>query len=308
MVGSRHHMSRSHPKKNASADHSFKVGANIGEAQEIELDDESQKFDESLALVTLEHQPDHKLEAIGIRQVFNEGEPNEVVALNGMDLSAEGSQIVGLVGPSGCGKSTFLRIVAGLDKASSGEAYYDGKLIEGTDWHRGVVFQGAQLFEFLNVHDNIAFGLKARGIYKGNEKKVDDFIKLVGLEGFAEAYPHQISGGMAARVAIARALIQEPGLVLLDEPLSALDAFTRGTIQDEILRLVKMSNTLSVLVTHDIEEAVYMCDRVFVMSARPGRVIDVVDVNLDHPRDRMSAEFVALRRRVFDALNESHAF
>lgn len=137
---------------------------------------------------------------------------------------------------------------------------------------------------------------------------VDDFLKMVGLEHFADSYPHQISGGMAARVAIARALIQRPGLILLDEPLSALDAFTRGAIQDEMLRLIKMSNTLALLVTHDIEEAVYLCDHVLVMSPRPGRVVARVDIDLPHPRDRVSSEFVEYRKRVLDALNRAHAF
>ena len=263
--------------------------------------------DLDLAASTLGHRGDHKLHATDVRQVFNEGESSEVIALEGMSLSAEGNQIVGLVGPSGCGKSTFLRIVAGLDKASGGTVLYDDEPVTGPDWHRGVVFQGAQLFEFLTVYENVAFGLKARKAYKGNEGKVTDYLKMVGLEAFADSYPHQISGGMAARVAIARALIGEPGLVLLDEPLSALDAFTRSAIQDEVLRLIKVSNTLALLVTHDIEEAVYLCDRVMVMSPRPGRVVAEIDIDLPHPRDRVSPEFVAYRKQVLEALGDVHA-
>lgn len=266
-----------------------------------------QMLDEDLARKTLVNQENHTLKAVDIRQVFNEEEENEVVALDNVSFEISGNNIVGLIGPSGCGKSTFLRIAAGLDKPTSGQMFYDGELIKGPDWHRGVVFQGAQLFEFLTVHGNVAFGLKARGIYKGNEEKVDEFLKLVGLEQFAKSYPHQISGGMAARVAIARTLIQQPGLVLMDEPLSALDAFTRGTIQNEILKLLKTSNTLAMLVTHDIEEAVYMCDRVLVMGPRPGRVVADIEINLEHPRDRISSEFVEYRRQVLEALNEAHA-
>ena len=266
-----------------------------------------QMLDESLAKETLIKHENHVLKASGIRQVFNEEEENEVVALDNVNLEISGDDIVGLIGPSGCGKSTFLRIAAGLDKPTSGDITYDGQAIKGPDWHRGVVFQGAQLFEFLTVHGNVAFGLKARGVYKGNKDKVDEFLKLVGLEQFANSYPHQISGGMAARVAIARTLIQQPGLVLMDEPLSALDAFTRSTIQDEIIKLLKTSNTLAMLVTHDIEEAVYMCDRVLVMSSRPGRVVADIKIDLQHPRDRISPEFVEYRRQVLDALNDAHA-
>lgn len=264
--------------------------------------------DAGAAAGALEGRPAHQLAVRGVRQVFDEGGEGEVVALSDVTFEAQGDQVVGLIGPSGCGKSTFLRIVAGLDAASGGEVLYDGQPVDGPDWHRGVVFQGAQLFEFLTVYENVAFGLKARKVYKGNEEKVGEFLKLVGLEQFADSYPHQISGGMAARVAIARTLIQQPGLVLLDEPLSALDAFTRERLQDEVLRLVKASGTLALLVTHDIEEAVYLCDRVLVMSPRPGRVVAEIDIDLPRPRDRIAPEFVACRKRVLDALDDARAF
>jgi sulfonate transport system ATP-binding protein len=278
-----------------------------GEGAETVDEQELHGVDDNLAKETLGHQTDHSIVAEHVVQVFNEGEPNELVALGDLSLEARGGTIIGLVGPSGCGKSTFLRIVAGLDKPTSGTVFYDGEPVTGPDWHRGVVFQGAQLFEFLTVHDNIAFGLKARGVYKQNRDKVDDFIRLVELEGFENTYPHQISGGMAARAAIARTLIQEPGMVLLDEPLSALDAFTRGTIQDEVLRLVKLSNTLALLVTHDIEEAVYLCDRVIVMSPRPGRKVRDIEIDLPHPRERVAPEFVEYRRIILEALNDAES-
>lgn len=268
----------------------------------------SDAFAAGASVGAFETRPAHQLVVRGVRQVFDEGGEGEVVALSDVTFEAQGDQVVGLVGPSGCGKSTFLRIVAGLDAASGGEVLYDGQPVDGPDWHRGVVFQGAQLFEFLTVYENVAFGLKARKVYKGNEEKVGEFLKLVGLEQFADSYPHQISGGMAARVAIARTLIQQPGLALLDEPLSALDAFTRERLQDEVLRLVKASGTLALLVTHDIEEAVYLCDRVLVMSPRPGRVVAEIDIDLPRPRDRIAPEFVACRKRVLDALDDARAF
>ena len=157
------------------------------------------------------------------------------------------------------------------------------------------------------MHDNIAFGLKARHVYKQNAHKVDEYIKMMGLEGFEKSYPYQISGGMASRTALARTFVQNPGLVLLDEPLSALDAFTRMAIQDEIVRMHLQTDAMFMLVTHDIEEAVYLCDRVVVMSPRPGRMVGEVAIDLPHPRDRMSEEFVAKRREILGLFVERPA-
>lgn len=245
----------------------------------------------------------HSLVARDVVRVFRTEDGRETRALDGVSLAIEGSEIVGIVGPSGCGKSTFLRLAAGLDRPQEGELEYDGAPIDGPHYDRGLVFQSATLFEWLTVRDNIAFGLRARGAYKGNESLVNDYIRLMGLDGFGDSYPYQISGGMASRTSLARTFIQKPGLVLLDEPLSALDAFTRTTIQDELVRMHERTEAIFVLVTHDIEEAVYLCDRIAVMSARPGRIVGEVRVALDHPRERMSAEFVAKRREVLDLLS-----
>lgn len=249
----------------------------------------------------------HTLRAEGIVRVYSDADGRDVLALDHFNLTIERPEIVGIVGPSGCGKSTFLRLVAGLDEAQEGVLEYDGEPIRGTHYDRGLVFQSATLFEWLSVRDNIAFGLKARKAYKGNEHKVDEYIKMMGLEGFEGSYPYQISGGMASRTALARTFIQDPGLVLLDEPLSALDAFTRTTIQDEIVRMHQKSQAIFLLVTHDIEEAVYLCDRVVVMSARPGRSIGEVALDLPHPRDRVSEAFVSKRREVLEMLSRAPA-
>lgn len=245
----------------------------------------------------------HVFKAENIKRIYKDDEGKEVLALTDFNLFIEGSEVVGLVGPSGCGKSTFLRLVAGLDKPQGGSLEYDGQPITGPHYDRGLVFQSASLYDWLTVSGNIAFGLKARHVYKGNEEKVAEYIKLMGLEGFEDSYPYQISGGMASRTALARTFIQEPGLVLLDEPLSALDAFTRMVIQDEIIRMHKKTDAIFILVTHDIEEAVYLCDRVMVMSARPGTIIAEVDIDLEHPRDRTSLAFVEKRKKILERFN-----
>ncbi len=245
---------------------------------------------------------EHSLIARDVVQTFLDDNENEVRALEGFSLSMHGSEIVGLVGPSGCGKSTFLRLVTGLDEPLSGELSFDGAPIGGPSASRAMVFQNANLFEWLTVEENIAFGLKATRSYKDNAYKIPRLIKMMGLEEFARAYPPQISGGMASRCALARAFVLNPALICLDEPLSALDAFTRAALQDEILAMQRKSQTSVLLVTHDIEEAVYICDRVIVMTPRPGRAKAEYVVDLPHPRDRTSPEFVAARREILKLL------
>ena len=240
--------------------------------------------------------------AENVTRTFAGKNGEEIVALDGFNFESKRSEIVGIVGTSGCGKSTFLRLVAGLDKPQGGKVTCNGAEIEGTDPNRGFIFQQPTLFDWLTVEGNVGFGLKARGMLKGNEKKVSDIIELVGLSGFEKSYPHELSGGMAARTSIARTLISEPELVLLDEPLSALDAFTRMAIQEELLKIRERTNSTYILVTHDLEEAVFLCDRVVVMSARPGRNIGEVSVRLQHPRDRTSEEFVEVRRKILELL------
>lgn len=244
----------------------------------------------------------HHLIAQGIKRAFKADDGTELVALSDFDLEAKQGEVVALIGPSGCGKSTFLRLVAGLDTPQSGELTYNGSPITGPDPNRGFVFQQANLYPWLTVEKNVAFGLKASGTYKENQHRVQEMIDLMGLAGFEKSYPHQISGGMAARVAIAQTLVMDPDVLLLDEPLSALDAFTRAVIQDEILAMCAKFKPIVLLVTHDIEEAVYLADRVVVLSPRPGTKVAEIPVDLPHPRDRISSEFIAKRHEILDAL------
>ena len=236
--------------------------------------------------------------AQNITRVYHDDAGREVLALDRFSLDVGAGEFVALVGPSGCGKSTFLRLAAGLDQPQGGILTYHGTSISGPHYDRGFVFQDPNLFPWLSVYNNIAFGLKARKVFKEERAKVQEYIRLVGLEGFEQAYPYQISGGMASRTAIARTFIQNPGLILLDEPLSALDAFTRMAIQEEIIRIWRRDKPLIVLVTHDIEEAVALSDRVVIMSSRPGRVVGEVPIPMEHPRDRTSKKFVRLRREI----------
>lgn len=240
--------------------------------------------------------------ANNITRIYHDGDSNQVHALDGFHLEITRGEIVALVGPSGCGKSTFLRLVAGLDKPQGGTLSYNGEMIAGPHYDRGFVFQDTNLFPWLSVYDNIAFGLKARKVFKEERAKVQEYIELVGLQGFEKAYPYQISGGMASRTSLARTFIQDPGLILLDEPLSALDAFTRMAIQDEIIKIWQRDQPIIILVTHDIEEAVYLSDRVLVLSPRPGKVTGEVRSDMEHPRDRTSPDFIRLRREIMEIL------
>ena len=209
-----------------------------------------------------------------VSKSFAKVENDEVThALNAIDLSLRSGEFVSLVGPSGCGKSTILRLVAGLIMPTTGKITVDGKEITEPSPERGMMFQKSTLFPWLTVEKNIAFSLKMQGKLKGNEEKVEHMLKVIGLESFRNDYPGQLSGGMAQRVALMRSLINEPDILLLDEPLGALDAFTRMNMQDEILKIWQEKGQLALMVTHDVDEAVYMGTRVIVMDSNPGRVV-----------------------------------
>jgi NitT/TauT family transport system ATP-binding protein len=239
-----------------------------------------------------------------VSKSFAKIETDEVThALTSVTTTMESGEFISLVGPSGCGKSTMLRLVAGLIPPTTGKLTVNGKEIEKPAPDRGMMFQKATLFPWLTVRDNIAFSLKMQGKLKGNEDKVDNMIKVIGLENFREDYPAQLSGGMAQRVALVRSLINEPPILLLDEPLGALDAFTRMNMQDEILKIWQEKKQLAIMVTHDVDEAIYMGTRVLVMDAHPGRVIADIPIDLPFPRDRGSREFVEYR---IDILNKLH--
>jgi len=239
-----------------------------------------------------------------VSKSFAKVESDEVThALDNVSVTMESGEFISLVGPSGCGKSTILRLVAGLIVPTLGKVAVNGKEIEGPSPNRGMVFQRPTLFPWLTVEDNIAFSLNVQGKLKGNEDKVQRMIDIIGLEKFKYDYPGQLSGGMAQRVALVRSLINQPEILLLDEPLGALDAFTRMHMQDEILNIWSESKQLALMVTHDVDEAIYMGTRVLVMDANPGRIIADIKINESYPRDRSSASFVEYRN---DILNKLH--
>ena len=216
--------------------------------------------------------------------------------LEDIDLDIRPGEFVSIVGASGCGKSTLLRLIAGLDAEYGGSLVYEGEPVIGTDLSRGIVFQEHRLFPWLTVEENIAIAFSSTGASKSERKRrVQEQIDLVGLSGFEQAYPHQISGGMSQRVAIARALVLRPRLLLLDEPFGALDALTRLKLQQELERLWEHEGLTTVLVTHDVEEAVFLGDRIVVMESRPGRIKRIVPVPLPRPRLRTAPEFQRIK-------------
>jgi ABC-type nitrate/sulfonate/bicarbonate transport system ATPase subunit len=235
----------------------------------------------------------------------------DTVVLDPVSLTIASGSAVGVIGPSGCGKSTLLRLVAGLLTPTSGSIRADGAPIMGPGPERGVVFQQNALFPWLTVAQNIGFGLDQQGIAKPEaRRRVVEWIGAVGLDAFADQRPGALSGGMAQRVALARALAPEPGALLLDEPFGALDRITRGQMQELLVSVWQRTRATLLLITHDVEEALAVCDRVIVMSPRPGHVLADIEVNLPRPRDlasRTSHDFVALRRRIEGVLHTAMA-
>jgi NitT/TauT family transport system ATP-binding protein len=231
---------------------------------------------------------------------------SRLAVLSNISITIEPGEFVALLGPSGCGKSTLLRLAAGLEAPTRGAVLEDGRAITRPDPSRILVFQDATLFPWLTVWKNVATGLDARGILKDQEHRVDDILKLVKLDAFGDAYPHQLSGGMAQRVAIARALINDPKLLLLDEPFGKLDSLTRLKMQKELLQLWQRSGFTALLVTHDVEEALLLADRVIVFGDRPASIIADITVDKPHPRRRDDNALVALRQGLLEKLGVSH--
>jgi NitT/TauT family transport system ATP-binding protein len=229
-----------------------------------------------------------------------EGAPLPV--LDNVSFSAARGEFVALLGPSGCGKSTLLRLVAGLEPPTSGAITENGRRISGPDPSRVVVFQDPTLFPWRNVRDNVALGLEAQGLLKTRGARIDETLRLVGLEDFAKAYPHQLSGGMAQRVALARALVNDPDLLILDEPLGKLDSLTRLSMQGEIVRLWRRAGFTVLLVTHDVEEALLMATRVIVFSERPASIKADISIDKPYPRHRDDPDLVARRREILGLL------
>jgi ABC-type nitrate/sulfonate/bicarbonate transport system ATPase subunit len=238
-----------------------------------------------------------------VRKTFTRNEGADIVALDDVDLTIESAEFVSLIGPSGCGKSTLLRLIAGLTRQDSGTLTLDGIEICKPGYERGFVFQDPTLFPWMNIYENIAYGLRARGVYKAEKQHIPDFFKLVGLEGFEKSYPHHLSGGMAQRAALARVLVNRPAVLLLDEPLGALDAFTRMNMQDEIIAIWQKQRMTTVMVTHDVDEAIYMATRIILMSPRPAKIEKVIKVDKERPRRRDDRDFLELRAEILRTLH-----
>jgi NitT/TauT family transport system ATP-binding protein len=266
---------------------------------------------------TVERQSAERQEKIieirGVSKTFR-GRQGDVHALRDVDLDIFANEFITVLGPSGCGKTTLLRLVAGLTKADKGEMVLDGRPITGPGPDRSMVFQDFALMPWATVLNNVAFGLELRGVGKAERReRAMEFVRMVGLETFAKSYPHELSGGMQQRVGIARALAVDPTVLLLDEPFSALDEQTRRLLQEELLQVWEARRKTVVFVTHSIEEAVLLGDRVILMSARPGRVSRAVPISLNRPRFESvdspegSEEFMAVTRELWSNLRTQAA-
>ena len=240
---------------------------------------------------------------------FN-GRKGEMTALNGVDLDIHENEFVAVVGPSGCGKSTLLNIIGGLETPTEGRVLVDGKEVTGPGPDRGIVFQQYALFPWLTVEKNVQFGLKLQG--KSDEEAAEIanyYLKMVDLEEFAKAYPKELSGGMKQRVAIARAYAVNPKVLLMDEPFGALDAQTRTQLQQELLLTWEREQKTCFFITHDVEEAIILAQRVVIMCARPGRVKDIVDIDIPYPRDqktKMTPEFLELKNHIWGQVYQEY--
>jgi NitT/TauT family transport system ATP-binding protein len=246
-------------------------------------------------------QVDHVLKEFDLR-----GQADALRVLDDISLGIAEGELIVLLGPSGCGKSTLLNIIAGFLKPTKGQVLHDGILVTKPDRRRTVVFQDYALFPWMTVQRNVEFGLKAQGVAPAERARIArEFLALVKLSGFEDRYPHEISGGMKQRAAIARALAPDPDILLMDEPFGALDAQTRVLLQEELARIVAAAKRTVVFVTHSIEEAVFLADRIVVMSSHPGRIRGIHDVNLPRPRtarSRSLPEFIDLTQELWDSL------
>ncbi|CAA7600746.1 Putative ABC transporter [Acididesulfobacillus acetoxydans] len=243
-----------------------------------------------------------KVKIDNVKKVFA-GRNGETVALNGVNFNIEENEFICVVGPSGCGKSTLLNIIAGLEEPTEGKVYVDDKEVKGTGAERGVVFQQYALFPWLTVRKNIEFGLKLKNLRQDEIDRITKrYLDMVDLKEFAESYPKELSGGMKQRVAIARAYAVNPKVLLMDEPFGALDAQSRTQLQSELLKTWEEERKTCFFITHDVDEAIILAQRVVIMSARPGRVKEVVDVDITYPRTqetKMTKKFLELKRYIW---------
>ncbi|MEG1798554.1 MAG: ABC transporter ATP-binding protein [Synergistaceae bacterium] len=246
------------------------------------------------------------IETRGLSKEFSSERGDFVLAIESADIKVYDKEFVCLAGPSGCGKSTLLRIIAGLEKATSGEVLYKGECVSAPGKERGMVFQEYSLLPWRTVADNVALGPEFAGLAAKERRELAmDFLARVGLENFADAKPHELSGGMRQRAAIARALANDPDVLLMDEPFGALDAHTRVLLQKELLKIWEENKKTVIFVTHSVDEAIYLADRIIVMTAHPGRVLENIEVPFKRPRSRSCAGYGDMTERVFDLLNQS---
>ena len=251
-----------------------------------------------------------KVQIKAVEKVY-EGRNGKTIALNGVNMDIYDNEFICVVGPSGCGKSTLLNIIAGLHEASAGEVLVDGVKVEGTGVDRGVVFQQYALFPWLTVKDNVMFCLKLKKDMTAQQRVeiAMKYIKIVGLEKFVNAYPKELSGGMKQRVAIARAYAVNPSILLMDEPFGALDAQTRTQLQTELLKTWEEEKKTCFFITHDVEEAILLATKVVVMSARPGRIKEVIDIDIPYPRNqetKMDPRFTELKNYIWNMVYKEY--
>jgi NitT/TauT family transport system ATP-binding protein len=250
-----------------------------------------------------------KVKIDNVKKSFS-GRNGETVALNGVTMDIKENEFISVIGPSGCGKSTLLNIIAGLKEPSSGKVYLDGKEITGPGPERGVVFQQYALFPWLTVRKNVEFGLKLKKMKKDEiDEVVNNYLTMVDLKDFADSYPKELSGGMKQRVAIARAYAMRPEILLMDEPFGALDAQTRAQLQEDLLETWQKERKTCFFITHDVDEAIILSQKVIIMSARPGRVKEVVHIDIPYPRNqatKLTPEFLNLKNYIWERVYKEY--
>jgi ABC-type nitrate/sulfonate/bicarbonate transport system ATPase subunit len=237
------------------------------------------------------------------------GKDEDLTVLNDINLTVQPGEFISIIGSSGCGKTTFLRLVVGLEKGYEGDILLDGQKLNGPSLKRGVVFQDHRLLPWFSIEKNVGLGLK-NPKSEESRKTIQEHLELVGLKGFEKHYPHQLSGGMSQRAAIARALVNRPEILLLDEPLGALDALTRMYMHQELERIWKKEDITMIMITHDVDEAIVLSDKIVVMSSRPGTIKKIIPVPLARPRDRASYDFIKIKEEVLEEfqLHTDHPF
>lgn len=238
------------------------------------------------------------IDIVDMNKVF-EIDGKSVPVLKNINLQLKEGEFVTIVGASGCGKSTLLRMIAGFEKPTEGNVRFKGQNVVKPSIQCGMVFQESRLFPWLTVEKNVGYGLSDKESKTEKKERIKNYIELVGLHGFEKALPQQLSGGMQQRASIARGLINSPSVLLLDEPFGALDAITKINMQKELLRIWQQEKKTMIMVTHDIDEAIYLGDRIVVMSSRPGTIKKIIDVNMGRPRERSSTEFMIIRKEIY---------